>query len=70
MSPDAPHNPRRLVGTRWTAAHPEEGRRHWEAVAYRASSGLVVLEAVIDRTQITLPWRDLRLREHWLPDWQ
>jgi tryptophan-rich hypothetical protein len=68
MSPNAPHNPDKLVGTKWTAANPQNRRKHWEVVEH-VEADQVLLRAVLDGESITIPWRDLRNRDDWQPGW-
>ncbi len=44
MTTPDPHNPNKLVGTKWTAVEPEDRRRHWEVISYRRSDGQAELE--------------------------
>ena len=46
-----------------------ELRRHFVVVGYARGSGAVTLRCVRDGHQVSLPWRDLRDREEWLPGW-
>ena len=70
MSQQAPHNPEKLAGTKWTATEVEDRRKHWEVVAYDADDEEVTLRAVIDGETVAIPWRQLRDRERWRPGWQ
>lgn len=70
MAPNAPQNPSKLVGTHWTAVVPGDRCRHWEVVEYRPKTGLAIVEAVLDKAQVAIAWRELRDREVWRPGWE
>ena len=70
MAPKPPHNPEKLVGTKWTAVEVELRRKHWEVVSYQPDTGEVSLRAVLDGAAETIPWRHLRDRSQWRPGWE
>ncbi len=70
MATNAPHDPDKLVGSRWTAVEVKERRKHWEVVEFRTKPKEVVLRAVIDGHRRQIPWRNLRNREKWVTGWQ
>lgn len=67
--PNAPQNPSKLVGSKWTAVEVEGRRKHWLVVEYQKSTGSAVLEAVMDKQRLEIPWRQLRNRQAWRPGW-
>ncbi|AWV90844.1 TIGR02450 family Trp-rich protein [Bradymonas sediminis] len=70
MSIQAPHNPKKLMGTQWTAVNVENRRRHWEVIELHLTTDEVLLRAVIDGHTLRVEWRALRNREDWEPGWK
>ena len=69
-------NPKKLLLSKWTAATPHDKEKHFivtgviqpEPPATRIES--IELEAVYSRRVVSLPWRHLTDRKHWLQGWQ
>ncbi len=69
-------NPKKLLLSKWTAPTPHDKEKHFivtgviqpEPPATRIES--IELEAVYSRRVISLPWRHLTDRKHWLQGWQ
>ena len=64
-----PQSPRRLVGGRWT----RQGGgplRHYEIVEFNSRAGTVRMRPALEpQAHLDIPWRDLRDRSRWLPNW-
>jgi tryptophan-rich hypothetical protein len=69
MPTNAPQNPDKLIGSKWSAVEVEEKRKHWEVVSWHPDDGEVTLRAVLDGETTRRPWRQLRDRERWEPGW-
>ncbi len=69
MSTNAPHDPEKLIGSKWTAIEVDERRKHWEVTARDPDEDEVTLRAVMDGETRVVPWRQLRDRERWTPGW-
>jgi tryptophan-rich hypothetical protein len=67
-------NPDKLQHSKWTAARPEAGEKHFIVVDLlrddNENVAQAVLEAVLTRRQITLAWRDLKNDDIWRIGWQ
>ena len=68
-APIHPRHPVRLVGSKWSAVKPMERECHWEVRAFDKKTGDVTLVAVLTGRAVQLPWRGLRDRAVWTPDW-
>ncbi|MBS61494.1 TIGR02450 family Trp-rich protein [Salinisphaera sp.] len=67
-------NPNKLLHSKWTAAAPENGEKHFLVVDLLRDDNdnvvQVVLEAVLTRRRITQPWRRLNNEQTWRFGWQ
>ncbi|MES1934536.1 hypothetical protein T35B1_18118 [Salinisphaera shabanensis T35B1] len=67
-------NPDKLQHSKWTAARPEAGEKHFIVVDLlrddNENVAQAVLEAVLTRRRITLAWRDLKNDDIWRIGWQ
>ena len=67
-------NPDKLQHSKWTAARPEAGEKHFIVVDLlrddNENVAQAVLEAVLTRRQITLAWRDFKNDDIWRIGWQ
>lgn len=65
-----PSSIKNLVGTQWTSTSNRTPHRHYTLVGLRKRDGVAHLRAALDGSEVTLPWRELRDRTRWRPDWQ
>ena len=67
-------NPDKLQHSKWTAARPEAGEKHFIVVDLLRDDNdnvvQVVLEAVLTRRRITQAWRVLKDDQTWRIGWQ
>ncbi|MBC3272567.1 TIGR02450 family Trp-rich protein [Pseudomonas sp. SWRI81] len=67
-------NPRKLLLSKWTAAHPQNREKHFLVTELiRDEDGTVLeveLQAVLTQRSERLDWRTLQNNEHWLPGWK
>ncbi|WAH57954.1 TIGR02450 family Trp-rich protein [Pseudomonas silvicola] len=72
----APHrlNPRKLLLSKWTAAHPVNREKHFLVTAlFRDEEGTVIdieLQAVLTQRSERLAWQRLQDAETWLLGWR
>ncbi|WP_158158368.1 TIGR02450 family Trp-rich protein [Pseudomonas sp.] len=72
----APHrlNPRKLLLSKWTAAHPVNREKHFLVTAlFRDEEGTVIdieLQAVLTQRTERLAWQHLQNAETWLLGWR
>ncbi|QKZ03105.1 TIGR02450 family Trp-rich protein [Pseudomonas eucalypticola] len=72
----APHrlNPRKLLLSKWTAAHPVNREKHFLVTAlFRDEEGTVIdieLQAVLTQRTERLAWQRLQDAETWLLGWR
>jgi tryptophan-rich hypothetical protein len=68
-------HPKKLLLTKWTAVRPIARNKHFlvskviEPELPGAAVEWVELEAVYSKSQIRLPWRDLRDATQWKQGW-
>lgn len=66
-------SPGKLLNSKWTAVSPQHRQRHFIVVEvdYDEDGRVVmcVIEAVIDKQQFAIDWRDLSKQETWRPGW-
>ena len=65
----APAHPRHLVGSAWTRVAADWHHHHWTVVA-RVADDVLVRAVLEPRCERRVPWRSLRDRATWQPDWQ
>ena len=71
-----PHrlNPRKLLLSKWTAAHPVNREKHFLITELFCDEAGVVLEvelqAVLTQRNQRLPWQALRDDQQWRTGWQ
>lgn len=77
MSPPAPRNrinPRKLLLSKWTAAHPQHREKHFMVIdLLKDEEGTVLeieLQAVLTKRVQRLPWQVLQGGEQWLMGWR
>ena len=67
-------NPDKLQHSKWTAARPENGEKHFLVVDLlrddNENVAQAVLEAVLTRRRIPLAWRELKNDDIWRIGWQ
>ena len=67
-------NPQKLLLSKWTSITPQQKEKHFIVVKLIKDEQETViecvLEAVLTRTQYSLPWRDLKSTKQWLQGWQ
>ncbi|MBC3778012.1 MULTISPECIES: TIGR02450 family Trp-rich protein [Pseudomonas] len=67
-------NPRKLLLSKWTAAHPQNREKHFLVTELiRDEDGTVLeveLQAVLTQRSERLDWRTLQNNEHWLLGWK
>ncbi len=67
-------NPRKLLLSKWTAAHPQNREKHFLVTElFRDEDGTVLeveLQAVLTNRAERLDWQILKNSEHWLLGWQ
>ncbi|WP_460927015.1 TIGR02450 family Trp-rich protein [Pseudomonas sp. MC6] len=67
-------NPRKLLLSKWTAAHPQNREKHFLVTElFRDEEGTVLeveLQAVLTKRAERLDWQALKNNDHWLLGWQ
>ncbi|WP_460142342.1 TIGR02450 family Trp-rich protein [Pseudomonas sp. S3_B08] len=67
-------NPRKLLLSKWTAAHPQNREKHFlVSELIRDEEGTVLeveLQAVLTQRSERLDWQVLKDSEHWLLGWK
>jgi len=67
-------NPNKLLLSKWTSKSPKQKEKHFIVTELiRDEQETVVecqLEAVINKSQYTLPWQNLTSEEDWLQGWK
>ncbi len=66
-------NPRKLPGSKWTAAKPQNKEKHFLVTRIIREDDTIVscvLEAVYTKREQTLPWQELENNEVWLMGWK
>ncbi|WP_322844772.1 TIGR02450 family Trp-rich protein [Pseudomonas sp. B33.4] len=67
-------NPRKLLLSKWTAAHPLNREKHFLVTElFRDEEGTVLeveLQAVLTKRAERLDWQVLRNKDHWLLGWK
>ena len=67
-------NPNKLLLSKWTSKSPKQKEKHFIVTELiRDEQETVVecqLEAVINKSQYTLPWQSLTSEEDWLQGWK
>ncbi|MEX5665116.1 TIGR02450 family Trp-rich protein [Pseudomonas neuropathica] len=67
-------NPRKLLLSKWTAAHPQNREKHFLVTElFRDEEGTVLeveLQAVLTKRAERLDWQVLKNNDHWLLGWQ
>ena len=66
-------NPRKLLLSKWTAAHPQNREKHFLVTElFRDEEGTVVdieLQAVLTKRSERLAWQDLSNQDQWKFGW-
>jgi tryptophan-rich hypothetical protein len=66
-------NPRKLLLSKWTAAHPQNREKHFLVTElFRDEEGTVVdveLQAVLTKRSERLAWHTLSNQDHWKFGW-
>jgi|TARA_B110000116_G_scaffold79585_1_gene69060 tryptophan-rich hypothetical protein len=66
-------NPKKLNNSKWTRVNPVKKQKHFIVVkVVFADDGAVevcVIEAVIDKVQYSIDWKDLQEKNVWLQGW-
>ncbi|AMT90759.1 MULTISPECIES: TIGR02450 family Trp-rich protein [Pseudomonas] len=67
-------NPRKLLLSKWTAAHPQNREKHFLVTELiRDEEGTVLeveLQAVLTQRSERMDWQVLKDSEHWLLGWK
>jgi tryptophan-rich hypothetical protein len=67
-------NPRKLLLSKWTAAHPQNREKHFLVTdLFRDEEGTVLeveLQAVLTKRCERLDWQSLKNKSQWLPGWK
>lgn len=67
-------DPRKLLLSKWTAAHPRQREKHFLVTElFRDEEGTVLeieLQAVLTRRIERMPWQALRDAQTWLMGWR
>ena len=66
-------NPRKLMGSKWTAVKPQNKEKHFlvsRIIEEEETIVACVLEAVLSKRETTLPWQDLQDTDTWLFGWK
>ena len=67
-------NPKKLLGSKWTAARPINKEKHFLIVDVEYDENaevlLCVIEAVMTKHQTPIQWRNLRDIDQWLIGWK
>ncbi|MDR7054822.1 tryptophan-rich hypothetical protein [Pseudomonas koreensis] len=67
-------NPRKLLLSKWTAAHPQNREKHFLVTELiRDEEGTVLeveLQAVLTQRSERMDWQMLKDSEHWLIGWK
>ena len=67
-------NPRKLLLSKWTAAHPQNREKHFLVTELiRDEEGTVLeveLQAVLTQRSERMDWRTLRDNENWVLGWK
>ncbi|MDE1165049.1 MAG: TIGR02450 family Trp-rich protein [Pseudomonas sp.] len=67
-------NPRKLLLSKWTAAHPVKREKHFLVTElFSDEDGTVIdieLQAVLTHGTRRLPWQELANAEQWLMGWK
>ena len=67
-------NPDKLLNSKWTAVHPEDGQRHFIVIGVtRSDDGRVTackIESVLKHQVSELDWRVLKNSRLWLMGWK
>ena len=67
-------NPRKLLLSKWTAAHPQNREKHFLVTElFRDEEGTVLeveLQAVLTKRAERLGWQTLKDNTHWLSGWK
>ncbi|WP_434766706.1 TIGR02450 family Trp-rich protein [Pseudomonas triticicola] len=67
-------NPRKLLLSKWTAAHPQNREKHFLVTELiRDEEGRVLeveLQAVLTQRSARLDWQALKDAEHWILGWK
>lgn len=67
-------NPRKLLLSKWTAAHPQNREKHFLVTElFRDEEGTVLeveLQAVLTKRAERFDWQTLKNSDHWLLGWQ
>ena len=67
-------NPRKLLLSKWTAAHPQNREKHFLVTElFRDEEGTVLeieLQAVLTQRSERLEWQRLKISTEWLQGWK
>ncbi|MBS4085176.1 MULTISPECIES: TIGR02450 family Trp-rich protein [Pseudomonas] len=67
-------NPRKLLLSKWTAAHPQNREKHFLVTElFRDEEGTVLeveLQAVLTKRAERLDWQILKNNDNWVLGWQ
>ena len=66
-------NPRKLMGSKWTATKPQNKEKHFLVTRVIEEDETIVscvLEAVYSKRETTLPWQNLQNDETWRMGWK
>ena len=67
-------HPKKLLNSKWTAAHPINRERHFlvTEVEFNEDGAIIhcLMEAVISRRSFPIQWRSLRDNSKWIIGWK
>ena len=67
-------NPKKLLGSKWTAVKPQNKEKHFIVSELDFDEDdvviLCVIEAVMTKRMIEINWDDLKDSSHWLQGWK
>lgn len=69
-----PVDPKKLLGSKWTAVRPTDREKHFLVTGVRRDDAgrprTCILEAVHSRRELSPDWRALRDRARWQTGWR
>ncbi len=67
-------NPRKLLGSKWTAVEPADKEKHFIVTEMEFDDeGVVtscVIEAVMSKRTFPIQWPDLKSQDQWIQGWK
>lgn len=67
-------NPKKLLNSKWTAVEPINKQKHWMITAVEYAEDQTVIEctiqAIINKQEINIMWRNLNDTQLWQQGWK